>query len=381
MIEIISIGDELLNGSTLNTNAKYLASQIFDMGYHVAHMTTLPDDDDILFAGIEKALSRSKIVITTGGLGPTLDDKTEEIVTKLLPDGLKKLDNTIGSASGLLFEDQGLIVLPGVPREMEAMWQSVQPYVKERLASEILTYHKKITLCHLPELSVDPTLRELKKTLPAIDFGIYPSYGTLIVRMSALKPDVLEKATDVITAKFSTQVMALCACKAEEALHTLLIEEKKTLSFAESCTGGSLASRITALADASTYFLGSVVSYSNSAKEQILGVSKQTLETHGAVSEEIAREMLEGVFEKFGSDYAISVTGIAGPSGGTKEKPVGTVWVALGKKGEKPHIGLVPKTKSAHKRETIIEITATFVLSSLWRLIKYGIPPFEEDHD
>ena len=381
MIEIISIGDELLNGSTLNTNAKYLAAEIFNMGYHVAHMTTYPDDEEILTAGIEKALSRSKVVITTGGLGPTLDDKTEEIVTKLFPSGMKKLDNSIGSAYGLLFEDKGLIVLPGVPREMEAMWQDVKTYVEKRLAGETPIHHKKITFCLLPELAVDPTLRELKKKYPEIDFGIYPSYGTLIVRMSALKPDVLDLAASELAEKFSTNVMDVNACKAEEALHKLLIDEKKTLSFAESCTGGNLASRMTALPDASMYFLGGVVSYSNAAKQQILGVSEKALKSHGAVSKETAQEMIEGVFEKFGSDYAISVTGVAGPAGGTKDKPVGTVWAAIGEKGKNAHLGLVPIVKSKHSREAIIQITSTFVLSSLWRLIKHGIVPFEEDHD
>ncbi|MCB1108565.1 MAG: CinA family protein [Chlamydiia bacterium] len=171
--------------------------------------------------------------------------------------------------------------------------------------------------------------------------------------------------------------MAEQACKAEDALHHLLIRNKSTLAFAESCTGGALSARMTALPDASTYFCGSVVSYSNAVKQNLLNVSEATLAQHGAVSRETAEEMLSGVFKHFDSDYAMAVTGIAGPSGGTPEKPVGTVWIAIGKKGQTPHIGLVPKVKPQHSRATIIQITATFALSSLWRFIRHGIAPFE----
>ena len=381
MIEIISIGDELLNGSTLNTNAKVLANDLYEIGYVVTKMTTLSDNEDELKAGIEKALRRSKLVITTGGLGPTLDDKTEEIVTSILPGEPQKLENGVGSAYGLFYKENGLVVLPGVPREMKAMWQNIKKDATQKLESVQKLHHRKITFCLLPELAVDPTLRELQKAFPSIYFGIYPSFGTLIVRLSTREdPKILDEPVATLTEKFPTDIMAYEACSAEESLHKLFIEKKKTFAVAESCTGGSISSRLTAIPNSSEYFLGGVVSYSNDAKMNLLGVSNETLQAHGAVSQETALEMLAGVFERFQSDYALAVTGIAGPSGALQNKPVGTVWMAIGENGKKPFVGLVPRLRARVGREGIIQMSGTFGLASLWRLIQHGLSPFEDEN-
>lgn len=404
MIEIVSIGDEILQGATLNTNAHFIAGALYSAGYEAALMSTIPDHREGLIQGLKTALQRSDIVIVTGGLGPTLDDTTKAIVTEMMSDrlissdhvlqdlkkrfGEKKLDlenqamvpskakvmlNTIGTAPGLIFEEEGLFLLPGVPREMEAMWQkSAFPFILQRLNGQAKILHRKIALALLSEQAIDPIFRKSKEKHPHLGFGIYPSYGVLSARVSGENEDELEAVITEIAQTFPDHVMP-CA-KPEEALHQYLTEKKKSLSVAESCTGGALAARITALPGASNYFLGGIVSYSNAAKEKCLEV--QNLEKFGAVSEQTAIAMCEGLFKKFDSDYAISVTGIAGPDGGTTEKPVGTVFAAIGKKGEKPFVGRIPRLTSAWPRTSIIKSTTTYVLAALWRYLAHGVKPF-----
>ena len=405
MIEIVSIGDEILQGATLNTNAHFIANTLYSAGYEPALMSTIPDHREGLIQGLKTAMQRCDIVIVTGGLGPTLDDMTKAIVTEMMGDrlissdqvlqdlkkrfGEKKLGlegqamvpskakvmlNTIGTAPGLIFEDEGLFLLPGVPREMEAMWQkSIFPFILERLKGQIKIAHRKITLALLPEQVIDPIFRKAKKTYPRLGFGIYPSYGVLSARVSGENEDELEAIIGEIAQSFPDHVMP-CA-KPEDALHQILFEKKKTLSVAESCTGGALAARITALPGASSYFLGGIVSYSNAAKEKFLGI--QSLEKFGAVSRQTAVAMCEGLFKQFDSDYAISITGIAGPDGSTKEKPVGTVWAAIGEKGKKPFVGLIPRLTPDWPRTSIIKSTSTYVLAALWRYLQYDLQPFD----
>ncbi len=412
MIELISIGDELLHGATLNTNAQFIAHKLYNAGFEVQRSTTLPDEKQALQAGLKEALSRSKVVVTTGGLGPTLDDATKSIVSQMLgceprfnqryfdhlcqlfgeerstfrsqstvPEKAELLYNQLGTAPGLIFADEGLILLPGVPSELEGMWPKAFEFINRRLKDAPRVWHKRITLALIREQKVDPVLRVLKDQFPELGFGIYPAYGYLGVRISGDDLDKIDHAIKKVKDEFSSHLMTDGAFRPEEVLHEFLTQNKQTLAVAESCTGGAIANRITMLPNASNYFLGGVVSYSNAAKSSLLGVSKKTLQTYGAVSSETVQEMLDGVFNQFESDWGIAVTGIAGPSGGTDEKPVGTVWVAIGKRGESPYIGLVPLSRSAWARKTIIRACSNFALAGLWHLIQHNTSPFEAYND
>ncbi|MCB1117285.1 MAG: nicotinamide-nucleotide amidohydrolase family protein [Chlamydiia bacterium] len=412
MIELISIGDELLHGATLNTNAQFIARELYSAGFEVQRITTLPDSRQALQAGLNEALRRSKVVITTGGLGPTLDDETKNIVSQMLgselhfdqkyfdhlcqifgetrstfrsqstvPEKAKLLYNRLGTAPGLVFADQGLILLPGVPSELKGLWPEAFEFIKKRLKDAPKVLHKRMTLALLREQNVDPVLRMLKEQFPELGFGIYPAYGYLGVRISGSDSNKIDAAFEKISAQFSEHVMAHQSSSPEETLHELLIKKNQTLAVAESCTGGLIASKITSLQSASEYFLGGVVSYSNLAKSSLLGVSGKTLKSHGAVSSEVAKEMLAGVFEKFQSNWGIAVTGIAGPTGGTDDKPIGTVWIAMGKKDKEPIVGLVPSVRSGWARQTIINACANFALAGLWHLIQHNTSPFEAYND
>jgi nicotinamide-nucleotide amidase len=207
-------------------------------------------------------------------------------------------------------------------------------------------------------------LRKLQKTFPTLRVGIYPGYGTLTVLFSAEEKDVVTKAKQHLIDAFATYVYDAPSGKIEEALHLKLIETKKTLAFAESCTGGMLAEKITALPGASDYFIGSIVAYSNHLKREWLAVKEGTLVQHGAVSKEVGCEMLAGMFKITGADYGIAVSGIAGPTGGSAEKPVGTVWAAYGARGEKPE---TVTFIAPGNRQTIILVAATRLLGMLWR--------------
>lgn len=375
VIELVSIGDELLKGATLNTNAHFLGGEVAKAGWQVGQMVTVSDEALAVQTCLKQASGRAEVVIATGGLGPTLDDQTLEHVDQIFSGNKQELPNAVGTASGWIFVDAGIVLLPGVPAEMKAMWTQVVPFLEERLKHVKKKFSRDVVFALLPELAVDPTLRQLQEEFPHVQFGIYPSYGVLTVTVRGSGPEMLEAPVKKLARAFSAHVMAYQKMSPEEVLHDLFIKESATLALAESCTGGTIASRITALPNSSTYFLGSAVTYSNAAKMQLLGVSDETLKTDGAVSDATAREMLDGVFAQFKSDYGIAVTGIAGPLGGTKEKPVGTVWVAVGKRGQKPFVGRVPQLKPTHVRQVIIQGVATYVLNVLWYYIHHRTFP------
>ena len=375
VIELISIGDELLKGATLNTNAHFLGGEISNAGWQVGLMTTVSDEASALQACIKQASQRAEIVIATGGLGPTLDDQTLKHADQILPGNKQELPNSVGTASGWIYKDAGVILLPGVPAEMKAMWKQILPFIEERLKNVEKVHSRDVVFALLPELAIDPILRELQKECPGVQFGIYPSYGTVTVTLRGPNAEILDAPIAKLAEAFPTNIMAYHRTDTEEVLHQLLIERKSTLALAESCTGGAVASRITALPNSSGYFLGSAVTYSNAVKMHLLKVSSSTLESEGAVSEATAREMLDGVFAQFSCDYGIAITGVAGPSGGTEQKPVGTVWVAVGKRGTRPYVGRVPWFKPSHGRHVIIQGTATYVLNVLWRYIQHDTFP------
>jgi nicotinamide-nucleotide amidase len=407
MIELISIGDELLKGSIVNTNAAFLSRQFMEAGYAVSRQTTLPDEREALAKGFAEALQRADVVIATGGLGPTLDDRTREVAAELfhsdfyfdqaladdikrrfgnrtvslenqatVPSKAKTLPNRIGTAPGLLFLEgnKTLILLPGVPREMEPMFlEHVLPWIQKQWPLKVKKESVQLFFCLVHESLLDPHLRQLTEHYPSVEVGIYPAQGTLTVILHSSDKAQLDAFQKELTFRFSNYRYASQSGKIEEALHDWFVKHKQTLAFAESCTGGMLSAHITAIPGASDYFLGSFVVYSNPMKQQILGVSKETIDSQGAVSEATVKEMLGGVFKKTSADFAIAVSGIAGPSGGTEQKPVGTICAAIGERGKTPDVGTF---KAFGNRHTMVLLTTRWLLGALWRKVEKGIPVF-----
>jgi nicotinamide-nucleotide amidase len=407
IIELISVGDEILRGAIVNTNTAFISRHLLLAGYPVARQTALPDEEKALEAGFREAFQRADLIIATGGLGPTLDDRTREVAAELfhsdfyldqtiaedikrrfgkisvqvenqatVPSKAKTFPNRIGTAPGLIFSEGGktLILMPGVPKEMEPMFlEQVLPGIQQQSPVKEKRNAAQLFFCLVHEGLIDPHLRALSKRYPAVEAGIYPAYGTLSVSLRSSDKKQLEAFEKELSQQFSNYQYASKNGKIEEALQDWFIKHKKTLAFAESCTGGMLSMHTTSIPGASEYFLGGFVVYSNGMKEQLLGVSKKTLHSQGAVSEQIVLEMLEGVFKKSAADFAIAVSGIAGPSGGTEQKPVGTICAAIGERGKPPDVGTF---QAFGNRQTITLSTTQKLLAALWRKVEKGIPAF-----
>lgn len=407
LAEILAIGDEVLSGFTVNTNAAYISRQLEQLGITVHRHIVLPDEKDLLERGFKNAFDHADIVICTGGLGPTCDDITREIAAKIFdsdfvydetiatalykrygdtlttlkdqatrPKKAKAFINQVGTAPALVFEEKQkfFILLPGVPIEMRAFMETdIIPYLESHLPKTDRAFRKILYFCQMPEPVIDKEIRQLELQYPEINFGIYSDQGTVQVHLvtkadhaSTQAQILLNQVADKLINLFPFQAFPANHGHIEEAVHHYLIDKQKTLALAESCTGGALASRLTQLPDASTYFMGSIISYSNQVKQSLLGVSEKTLKTYGAVSKQTAEEMVKGLLKSIDADYGISVTGIAGPKGGSPDKPVGTVWAAIMEK-RKP-----PKSWTFHakgNREMIIKRTCNQILSQFWRIV------------
>jgi nicotinamide-nucleotide amidase len=393
-IEIVAVGDELLAGRIPNTNGAAISKRCAELGIFTSRHTVLPDDPEEMKRELKSAMERSPCVIVTGGLGPTCDDHTRAVAADLcgttlvfddvVSENLMKrfgkhrpelrdqstvlkgamvMMNEVGTAPGFILEkgESCLILLPGVPYEMKAMLEThVVPYLQERFQST-RSQTETIYFCMMREMEIDPSLRTLQKEMPRLRIGIYPGHGTLTVTFSG---EGAEIAKARLAKEFPKNMYSSPTGKIEEALHTLLIERKMTFAAAESCSGGRVAEKITALPGASDYFLGSIVAYSNSLKTDLLHVPREVIEQHGAVSKEVAEAMLQGLFKTTHADSGVAITGIAGPTGGTSEKPIGTLWIAFGKRNHPPR---VEKFFFPLNRETIALVGATFALSLIWQ--------------
>lgn len=406
-IALVSIGEELLKGQIVNTNVAFLGKKLSQAGYTVSLQMTLSDARESLKQGLQAALSSSDLVIATGGLGPTLDDVTRSVAAEIfhcgfredarvkadlirrypenihfavqdqaiVPEKATALLNPVGSAPGLIFSENGkcLILLPGVPQEMESLFkEEVFPFVQKQWQKEA-KHSISLHFCLIYESLLDPYLRELSLCYPDVDVGIYPDYGTVTVSLSSRNKLSLLAFEKDLTDRFSIYRYESKTGSLSEALLTACVSKNKKLAFAESCTGGSLASAITLEANASAYFLGSMVVYSNAYKETFLGVSSQTLTTKGAVSKETVLEMLDGVFRTTNADIAVAVSGVAGPGGGTKETPLGTIFAAIGERGKVPDLS---QLHFSGDRKKIITSSTLVLLGVLWRKIEKGIPAF-----
>lgn len=369
-IEVVAIGDEVVGGWTVNSNAATISRLLFHAGFQVTGHRAIPDQLEVVQEVLGELMERCDLVICSGGLGPTLDDRTRHAVADLvgcdfrydeevaadlqrrfgdqlvsqqdqatIPSAAHPFLNDVGTAPGLLFEIKGclLILLPGVPLEMESiLTKRVLPYLMGRFPLSQRYYREGIHLLLVRESQVDPIVRELQLHNPALLFGIYPGQGVVSVQITAQAASeeeakrLIRPARERLEREFRDKLFHAPSGHIEEAIHHYCLEHRITFATAESCSGGTIASRITAQAGASGYFMGGAVVYSNEAKRRVLGVSEKSLSEHGAVSEEVVREMVTGALSLFSVDYAIAVSGIAGPSGATPGKPVGTVWIAVG---------------------------------------------------
>jgi nicotinamide-nucleotide amidase len=398
--EVVGIGDELLNGAVVNANAAFISRALQDLGIVVTRHLALPDQEDLLEEGLAESMSCVPLVIATGGLGPTLDDKTKQVAAKLfdceleldpevlealkkrygdhaslidqstLPRKALKLQNRLGTASGLVLINahSTLILLPGVPLEMEVlMEEQVIPYLKRAFVLSPPDERLKLHFFSLFESSVDPTLRELQERWPDLKMGIYPHNGLLTVSLQGSK-ESLEDAQEKLRLHYGRHEYFAADGRIETAVQELLVKKGKTLSIAESCTGGAISARMTSIPGASRCFIGSIVSYANPVKESLLEVASSVLQEKGAVSPEVAKLMAEGCARVLGTDYAVAVTGIAGPDGGTPEKPVGTVYLALHER----HSGKtdVMPVKTRGSRASIIDRASNFALGELYQFVQ-----------
>lgn len=371
--EIITIGDELLIGQVVDTNSAWLGSTLGDDGIKVIQITSVQDNTAQIVQAVNDALSRADIVLMTGGLGPTKDDITKktlaemfgmklvrneqvyEMVGKqlalrgiaftelnqgqaLVPDGCTVLPNRNGTAPGMWFERDGkvLISMPGVPFEMKALVKDeVLPRLRKHFALDA-NVHRTIITFGLAESILADTIASWEEALPPyLHLAYLPSALCIRLRLSAYEID-RQKAEQEIESqieKLSKVIPHYIIGSEDDSLEsvtgTLLKTRGETLATAESCTGGNIAHRFTAMPGASEYFKGGVVAYSNEVKIALLGVDPESLNRYGAVSQSVAEQMAEGVRRATGATYGISTTGIAGPTGGTPEKPVGTVWMAV----------------------------------------------------
>ncbi|MCH9614773.1 MAG: Nicotinamide-nucleotide amidohydrolase PncC [Chlamydiia bacterium] len=354
-VEIVTVGDEIIKGYIKDTNGNFIAAVLRDLGCFVTRISSVTDEGNAIMTLINEALDRADVVIVTGGLGGTHDDITEAATQALFETKPTDIPNQYGSALGKNFENK-VYLFPGFPPQMKPMiLEWLVPELKVHLEGQVFT--RAISFMRTFESDIDPTLVRLKEEHPGLEVGICPSFGKLSIYLRA--PFPLDKIAETIIEiyperYFEGNDLAL-------AVHEEMIRQGKTLSLAESLSGGHLAARLTAIPGASEYFLGSIVSYSNHVKETVLDVDL----SDGAVSEKCARGMAEGARKVADADYAISVTGIAGPDGGTKDKPVGTVWTAIASDKEID----TELLELAGDRATIIERTVSYTLAKLWKKI------------
>ncbi len=412
--ELVNTGSELMLGRVLNTHQQWLCRQLADLGYVVSRQVAVPDTGKDIQAAISEALGRAELVIATGGLGPTSDDITRELIAQLLgkelcedaevlahiaqffeirqrrmpertrvqalvPKGALVLPNPHGTAPGLAIEvgpnpfragsTSWLVMLPGPPRELRPMFKdSVVPLVRRVLPLEAAFVCRTLRATGIGESIVEE--RVGLPLQPLIEEGLELGYcarpGQVDVRLAAQTTNaqaLVSRAEAIVRKKLGRHLYSQNDEEIEATVVDLLTRRGKTLSIPESCTGGCIAHRVTNVPGASAVFLAGLVTYSNSAKQKFVGVQKETIEAHGAVSEPVAREMAEGARKATGSDYALSVTGIAGPSGGTEAKPVGTVFIGLAA----PSGTIVERNCNAFDRETFKQVTAQQALDLLRR--------------
>ena len=407
---IITIGDELLIGQTIDTNSAWMAQELNKIGVWVKRRVAVGDTREDIWQALDEESESAQIILITGGLGPTADDITKPLlcdyfggkmvvdeivldhVTAIfrrlnrpiiernmkqaeVPDVCTVLMNKRGTAPGMLFRKGNCIYIsmPGVPHEMKGiMTDEVLPLLLREYKMPFIL-HRTLLTAGVGESFLAEKISEWEEALPqGVKLAYLPNYGMVRLRLTATGTDKdgLNKQLDQLFIELQQQVeewlIVTEDIPLEEALGRLLLSKNKSMATAESCSGGYIAHLVTAIPGSSTYFKGTVVAYAYDVKEDVLGVQHATLETKGAVSEETVTEMLKGLLQQTTADYGIATSGVMGPGGGTDDKPVGTVWVAVGSR-EKV---IAKKLHFRFDRLKNIELTATNALLMLFQFIK-----------
>ncbi|MGE5172241.1 MAG: competence/damage-inducible protein A [Betaproteobacteria bacterium] len=370
--EIIATGTELLTGGALDTNSHFLSEELMLVGIETAFKTVVGDDERDMEEALKRALARVDAVIITGGLGPTEDDITRKVVAKitkkrlvlneealaairerlagrgkdvlaandrqaLIPAGTRLLPNAVGVAPGFYIDEEGpfLAVLPGVPREMRAMFnEGLRPALEQRFGGKLFIRRRVLRTCGVSESAVNQAIREIMRRGEP-DVGLSAKETGVDIRIIARGANgehaqaLIDRAETAIREKLGDAIYGVDGVELEEVIGALLKQRRLTLAVAESCTGGMIGARITNIAGSSEYFERGAVVYSNLAKTEMLGVPQNLIERHGAVSSEVAGAMAKDIRQAAHTTLGLSVTGIAGPGGGTEKKPVGLIYIAL----------------------------------------------------
>jgi len=377
-VEIITIGDELLIGQVIDSNSPWMSRKLNAVGFDVRYKTTVGDDESDLMDAFEKALDRAQVVLVTGGIGPTKDDITKKTLCKFfdtslvfdeetletiqtvirgfgreineltlsqayVPQNCTVIQNRMGTAPVTWFEKEGkiLVSMPGVPYEMKgAIEEEIIPRLRTFFQPDDTILHHTFWVKNYSESLLAIHLETFENELPqAIKLAYLPTYGLIRLRLTGkgtnsndLSRQMYEQREKLL-AYLEKNIVSEIDEDLEILLDKQLKEKNLTLALAESCTGGKLASLITAISGCSSYFKGGIVCYSNEIKQRLLGVESSLLKKYGAVSQQVVVAMADGAYRTFNADCVIAVSGIAGPDGGTPEKPVGTVWIAVSYQG------------------------------------------------
>ena len=407
-VEIITIGDEILIGQIVDTNSAWIAQQLNLNGFHVEQITSISDTKEHILEALKLAESRVEIIITTGGLGPTADDITKPAIAEyfnskmridegvladvtgylkqkgreigeqnklqaLVPEKCTVIRNHIGTAPVMWFEknDKVFVSLPGVPFEMKELISSkVLPKLKAKFSTPQII-HKTIMTNGLPESILADKIHDWEIALPKnLKLAYLPSPEAVRLRVSAYgQENNLEELVDIEIKKLhqyiGKYIFAYDDVYLNEAIGLLLKEKAASMATAESCTGGLIAQLLTSVSGSSEYYKGSIVAYANEAKANLLDVPMSLIDKHGAVSKQVVEAMAMGVLKKLNVDYAVATSGVAGPNGGTPDKPVGTVWFAVASKDK-----VVSRTYTINiKREVNMRLAANSALQFLRFLI------------
>ena len=415
-VHLLSIGDELLIGQTANTNAAWMGKRLTEDGWRVSRVVSLSDDPDTIRRELDRALEVADAVLLTGGLGPTKDDLTKHVLAEhfgtelvmheeiaaqiqawfesrnvpflevnrlqaMLPRACTVLPNPLGTASGMWFErPSGKVVvsMPGVPYEMEGLMDNeVLPRLRSHFKLPTTLYETVVT-AGIGESSLAALVAEWEEALPAkgVSLAYLPSPGQVKVRLGVQGPaedrtslmQLLKFEADTFVALAADHVIGRGNSGLPEAVLAMLQKRNQTVCTAESCTGGRVASMLTSVPGASASMWGGVVAYDNSVKKEILGVSPEALAEHGAVSEVVVKAMARGARMQLGTDWAVATSGVAGPSGGTEEKPVGMVWMAVaGLEGERAWCH-----RFGSQRERIVQRASRRILTHLHEALREG---------
>lgn len=406
---IVTIGDEILIGQIIDTNSAWMGQQLNLQGIEVEAIVSVSDTHEAITRAIDDAFAAVDVVLVTGGLGPTKDDITKQAIADYfgvgmifsdetyerilrmferwgrksteahrlqcyMPENASLLKNKMGTAPGMWFNkgNKVMVSMPGVPYEMKyLMTEEVLPALKANYPSQPIVHHTVLTAGE-GESRINARISNFELSLPPeLKLAFLPSLGKVRLRLTARGSDeqqlnqLLAEKVEELKQLLPDLIFGYGEDTLEAAIGRLLITQKKTLSTAESCTGGYLAHRITSIAGASAYFKGAIIAYDNQVKMDQLGVPAEVLETVGAVSEKTVIAMVSGAVARLGTDIAVATSGIAGPTGGTDEKPVGTIWIAVGNQTEYQTL----KLQLGKDRLKNIEYTANSALNMIRKFL------------